>query len=306
ATHLLHAALRKVLGPHVLQRGSLVAPDRLRFDFSHPRPMTAEELRAVEEEANRAILADLDVCIDFLGYREAVGRGAMALFGEKYGEVVRMISVPGVSMELCGGTHVRHTGEIGMLRIVSETGIAAGIRRIEAVTGEMAYRRALEQEETLRRAAALLKTAPDNLLRRLEQLVEENRELVRRLERARAPAELVAVLNAEERNGVHILKGRVPGAHSSEDLRPVADFLRQSRRNTIGLLSTEDGRSLLTVVTRDVEQRVSAGELARLIGGSTGGGGGGRSHMAQAGIGDPERFEEAVEKTLDFLLPRSA
>src|SRR5690606_24515715 len=186
ATHLLHAALRKVLGTHVVQRGSLVAPDRLRFDFSHPRPMTPEEIRQVEEEVNRAIFADQDVCADYMGYREAVDRGAMALFGEKYGDVVRVIEVPGVSLELCGGTHVRHTGEIGLFRIVSESGVASGVRRIEAVTGSASYRRVLEQEARLRDAAALLKTSPDNLLRRIEQLLESNRELERQLEKARA------------------------------------------------------------------------------------------------------------------------
>src|SRR5690606_23946516 len=125
ATHLLHAALRKVLGTHVLQRGSLVAPDRLRFDFSHPRPLTAEEIREVEDEVNRAILAEVNVCADYMGYQEAVGKGAMALFGEKYADVVRVISIPGVSMELCGGTHVRHTGTIKLFRITAETGVAS-------------------------------------------------------------------------------------------------------------------------------------------------------------------------------------
>ena len=145
ATHLLHAALRNVLGTHVLQRGSLVTPDRLRFDFSHPKPMSADEIRKVEEQVNRAILDDHPVRIDFTTYPEAVKKGAMALFGEKYGDVVRLVQIPGVSMELCGGTHVRHTGEIGLFRIVQETGVASGVRRVEAVTGSAAYRRAVAQ-----------------------------------------------------------------------------------------------------------------------------------------------------------------
>src|SRR5690606_26661439 len=144
ATHLLHAALRRVLGDHVLQQGSLVAPDRLRFDFLHTGPMTPEQINEVERLVNEAIWANYEVCTHQLPYAEAIKRGAMALFSEKYGDVVRVVEVPGVSMELCGGTHVRTTGQIGAFRIVSETGVAAGVRRVEAVTGPEAYARALE------------------------------------------------------------------------------------------------------------------------------------------------------------------
>ena len=302
ATHLLHAALRKVLGTHVVQRGSLVAPDRLRFDFSHPRPLTPEEVRQVEDEVNRAILADEDVCIDYMAYPQAIAKGAMALFGEKYGDVVRVVDIPGVSIELCGGTHVRHTGEIGLFRIVSESGVAAGVRRIEAVTGSVAYRRAVEQEEVLRRAAALLKTAPDNLLRRLEQLVEENRALERQLERARSQgaADLVGQLieRAAAVDGGRVVATEVEVA-STEELRALGDRLRERLKSGAAVLAGRlpDKVSLLAVVTDDLIGRgVRADRLVRQVAEITGGSGGGRPHMAQGGVGDPARVQEALAR----------
>jgi alanyl-tRNA synthetase len=302
ATHLLHAALRKILGSHVVQRGSLVAPDRLRFDFSHPRPVTPEELRQVEDEVNRGILADTDVCVDFMGYPEAVGKGAMALFGEKYGDVVRTISIPGVSMELCGGTHVRHTAEIGLFRITHETGVAAGVRRIEAVTGPVAYRRAVDQEETLRRAAALLKTAPDLLLRRVEQLVEENRELERQLQRARASgsADLIGQLlgAAETIDGARVLATEVEVA-SADELRQLGDRLRERLGSGAAVLAARfpEKTALFAVATDDMVSRgLRADRLVREVAMLTGGSGGGRPHMAQGGVGDPAKLAEALTR----------
>jgi alanyl-tRNA synthetase len=303
ATHLLHAALRRVLGPHVLQRGSLVAPDRLRFDFSHPRPMTAEELREVEEEVNRAILADEDVCVDYMGYQEAVGRGAMALFGEKYGDVVRVIEVPGVSMELCGGTHVRHTGEIGIFRIVSETGVASGVRRIEAVTGSAAYRRVLAQEELLNRAASVLRTTPDNLVRRVEQLVEENRDLERRLERAmtHGAGDVVGsmVSAAAMVDGTRVVATEVDVA-SPDELRILGDRLRERLGSGVAVLAARfpEKTALFAVVTDDlIGKGVRADRVVREVAQLTGGSGGGRPHMAQGGVGDPAQVEMALGRT---------
>ncbi|HEX6938457.1 MAG TPA: alanine--tRNA ligase [Longimicrobiales bacterium] len=300
ATHLLHAALRKVLGTHVLQRGSLVAPDRLRFDFSHPRPMTPEEIRRVEDEVNRAILADEDVCIDFMGYPDAVARGAMALFGEKYGDVVRVVEVPGVSMELCGGTHVRHTGEIGLFRIVGETGVASGVRRIEAVTGSAAYRRALEQEATLHEAASLLRTTPDHLPRRIEQLLEENRELERQLERARAAgaADVVGQLldGAAAVDGARVVATEVDVA-TADELRALGDRLRERLGSGAAVLAARfpEKTALFAVVTDDlVAKGVRADRLVREVAQVTGGSGGGRPHMAQGGVGDPAKVGEAL------------
>ena len=302
ATHLLHAALRKVLGDHVLQRGSLVSPDRLRFDFSHPQPVTDEELRRIEDEVNRAILANTDVCMDYLGYQEALGRGAMALFGEKYGDVVRVIEIPGVSMELCGGTHVRHTAEIGLFRITAETGVASGVRRIEAVTGPAAYRRTLEQEATLRAAAELLKTSPDRLVHRVEQLVEENRELERQLQRARAQGagDLVGQLldGAETLDGARVVAAEVEVA-TIDELRALGDRLRERIGTGAAVLAARfpEKSALFAVVTDDlIKKGVRADRLVREVAQVTGGSGGGRPHMAQGGVGDPDRVPEALAK----------
>ncbi|HUG42148.1 MAG TPA: alanine--tRNA ligase [Longimicrobiales bacterium] len=307
ATHLLHAALRKVLGTHVLQRGSLVAPDRLRFDFSHPSPMTAEETRRVEEEVNAAILEDQDVCVDFLGYDEAIRKGAMALFGEKYGDVVRMISVPGVSMELCGGTHVRHTGEIGLFRIVGETGTGAGVRRIEAVTGREAYRMTVRQDRLLREAAEALRTPPDMLLRRIEQLQADNRELERQLERARSQgaSDVVGRLvdGAMTVDGARIVAEEVEVADQAE-LRTLGDQLRDRLGSGVVVLAarSDDRMALFAVVTDDLIGRgVRADRVIRRIAELTGGSGGGRPHMAQGGVGDPARVADALRHAPEIV-----
>jgi alanyl-tRNA synthetase len=307
ATHLLHAALRTVLGTHVVQRGSLVAPDRLRFDFAHPRPLTQEELRRVEDEVNAGILEDYDVVIQQMAQAEAIGRGAMALFGEKYGDVVRVVSIPGVSMELCGGTHARHTGEIGLFRIVSETGVAAGVRRIEAVTGTEAYRKAIETDAMLERAAALVRTTPDSLVRRLEQVAEENRELKRRLERARQSGggdrvtELLA--SATSVDGMRVIASSVD-AEGPDDLRALGDRLRERLGSGAAVLAAaQEGRvSLLCVVTDDLPGRgVRANDLIRQIAAAAGGSGGGKAHMAQGGAGDAAKVEEALRQTVDIV-----
>ena len=307
ATHLLHAALRKALGTHVLQRGSLVAPDRLRFDFSHPAPMTPEEIRRVEAEVNEAILEDQDVCIDFLGYDEAIRRGAMALFGEKYGDVVRMISVPGVSMELCGGTHVRHTGEIGLFRIVSETGTGAGVRRIEAVTGREAYRLTVRQEEVLRQASEALRTPPDMILRRIEQLQSEHRELERQLERARrqGSSDVVGRLveGAKAVDGARVVAEQVEVADQDE-LRALGDQLRERLQSGVVVLAAKSAErtALFAVVTDDLIGRgVRADRVVRRIAELTGGSGGGRPHMAQGGVGDPARVADALEQAAGIV-----
>jgi alanyl-tRNA synthetase len=307
ATHLLHAALRNVLGDHVLQRGSLVAPDRLRFDFSHPRPMTPDEIRAVEEQVNAGILQDVDVVIEERPYAEAITMGAMALFGEKYGDVVRVVMVPGISTELCGGTHVRHTGDIGLFRIVGETGVAAGIRRVEAVTGSVAYRRAVQKEDLLNQAAAAVKTTPDTLMRRLEQLLEENRELRRQLEKARqsGSADVVGDLisGAEQVNGARIIAREIE-AESADELRGIGDRLRDRLGSGAALIAArQDERvSLIAVVTDDLISRgVKAGDLVREVAKATGGSGGGRPHMAQGGVGDASKLDGALKRVPELV-----
>jgi alanyl-tRNA synthetase len=307
ATHLLHAALRGTLGEHVMQRGSLVTSDRLRFDFSHPRPLTAAEIRDVEDAVNEGVLADADVCIDHVAYPEAVKRGAMALFGEKYGDVVRVVSIPGVSMELCGGTHVRHTGEIGLFRIVSESGVAAGVRRIEAVTGREAYRRDVAHEETLRAAAALLRTPPENLLRRVEQIVEENRALSRQLERVRqeGAGDLVGELlsGADDVAGAAVVAREIEVA-SAEELRRLGDRLRERLGSGAAVIAARlpDKVALLAVVTDDLIGRgLRADALVREVARATGGSGGGRPHLAQGGVGDAARLADALARTPELV-----
>ena len=307
ATHLLHAALRSVLGDHVLQRGSLVAPDRLRFDFSHPEPMTPAELRDVENRVNEAILTDQDVCVDYLGYDEAIQQGAMALFGEKYGDQVRMISIPGVSMELCGGTHVRRTGAIGLFRIVSETGTGAGVRRVEAVTGRQAYRQVVEHEELLQEAAGLLRSPPEMLVRKIEQLQSEARELEKQLDRARrqGAADVVGQLveDAAEVEGARVVAREVE-VGDQDELRGLGDQLRDRLGSGVVVLAARAGdrTSLFAVVTDDLISRgVRADAVVREVAQRTGASGGGRPHMAQGGVGDPEKLPEALGSAAEVV-----
>ncbi|HEX8429680.1 MAG TPA: alanine--tRNA ligase, partial [Longimicrobium sp.] len=257
ATHLLHAALRAVLGEHVHQMGSLVSPERLRFDFAHGGPMSPEEVSEVEGRVNRAIWANTVVNQEEMGYQDAIRRGAMALFSEKYGDTVRVIDIPGVSMELCGGTHVRTTGQIGLFRIVSESGVAAGVRRIEAVTGPGAFDRVRRDEATLREAAALLKTREENLVPRLQQILGEQRELQRSLERARAQGgggDVVGKLleGATQLDGARVIAAVVEVADADE-LRALGDRLRERLGSGVAILAAEVGErtSIFAVATDD-------------------------------------------------------
>jgi len=307
ATHLLHAALRDELGTHVQQRGSLVAPDRLRFDFAHMRPMTPEEVRRIEDVVNMNVLEDFEVTTEILPHAEAVERGAMALFGEKYGDTVRVVCVPGVSMELCGGTHARHTGEIGLFRVVSESGVAAGVRRIEAVTGTQAYRRAVEHDELLEKAASLVKTTPDALVRKIEQITEEAKDLRKQLERARQVgakdqvSELIE--SAMSVDGMRVIATSIDGGDPGE-LRVLGDKLRERIGSGAAILvSRRDDRvSLLVVVTDDLPGRgVRADRLVREITAITGGSGGGRADMAQGGVADGSKVDEALARAADIV-----
>ena len=309
ATHLLHAALRQVLGEHVHQRGSLVAPDRLRFDFSHSGPMTADEISRVEEIVNRAIWRNAPVEQRQMGYREAIDRGAMALFSEKYGDQVRVIEIPGFSMELCGGTHVRTTGQIGLFRIVSESGVQAGVRRVEAVTGPGAFDLVRRDERTLREAAGLLKTREDNLLPRLQQVVEQNRDLQRQLEKARASGGGDAVQTfidgATLVDGVRVVV--VDGAFDSvEGMKALGDELREKMGSGVAVLAeTKGGKPMLVAVVTDdlIGRGVRADAVVREVASLVGGKGGGKPHMAQAGVGDPSAIPAALERVVEIVRP---
>jgi alanyl-tRNA synthetase len=315
ATHLLHAALSEVLGEHVVQRGSLVAPDRLRFDFAHTAPMTAEERRRVEEIVNRRIWEDHPVEIGHRSYREAVADGAMALFGEKYGDEVRVVDIPGVSMELCGGTHARHTGEIGLFRIVSESGVAAGVRRIEALTGPGAFRYLTERERALEEVAEILRTKPDNLTQRAERLLAEKVELETLLAELRSgggAGEREVVSQSYDLGGgasTRYLAIRLK-ARDADDARSWGDAFLAAGESGVAVVAAElpdDKQALFAFVTDDlIAKGVRADAVVRDVAGVVGGKGGGRPHLAQAGVGDPERLDEALalgaEKVRERLL----
>ncbi|MGC8668970.1 MAG: alanine--tRNA ligase [Chthonomonadales bacterium] len=299
ATHLLHAALREVLGKHVHQKGSLVAPDRLRFDFTHTHPVSRQELDAVEEVVNRRILEDLPVVVhEDLPIAEARRHGAMALFGEKYGTHVRMIEVPGVSAELCGGTHLNRTAQVGLFKILMETGVAAGVRRIEAVTGEAAYRHVRRQEEILAEAAALLKTHPADLPAAVGKLIQSRAELEKQVRQMRAaPLQEPVELATTRVNGIAVVTGRLPET-TSEALAALADRTAQEHKSAVVVLAApSQGKVLFTAkVTRDlVNQGIHAGNLVREVARIAGGGGGGRADFAQAGGRDLSKLDEALE-----------
>ena len=304
ATHLLHAALRNRLGEHVQQAGSLVAPDRLRFDFSHRGPLTPAERADIEAEVTEAILGNHDVDASERGYDEAIAAGAMALFGEKYGDIVRVIEVPGLSLELCGGTHVRTTGQIGTFRIVSETGVAAGIRRVEAVTGQGAYRRELERDRLLTELAARLRCQPADLATRMDRLLEERDALAEEVRGRRGDAAerqletLLAGAGATGANGARFVSGRLE-VPAGTDLGALGDRLRGGMGSGAAVVHVvfqdEDRHAFISVVSDDlIRLGVKAGDLVRVSSRATGSGGGGGARFAQGGVGDPSRTEDGL------------
>ena len=311
ATHLLHAALRDALGDHVHQAGSLVTPDRLRFDFTHHGPLRPEALEAIELAVNRGIWASIDVRTEQKGYQEAVADGAMALFGEKYGDVVRVVTIKGLSVELCGGTHVRNTGQIALFKILSETGVAAGVRRIEAVTGPKAFEFFRERERTLERVGELLKATPDTAIKRVQALLAERKQLEQRLEQAMKGGgdqvrDLVAA--AATMNGFRLVASMVTAA-DGKILQALGDAVREQLGSGVAALGAtfEDGKSaLLVVATDDARDRgLRADVVIKELAAVAGGRGGGKPHMAQAGVPDAARLPDAfaaLERTVRSLL----
>ena len=307
ATHLLHAALRNHLGAHVTQKGSLVAPDRLRFDVSHPRAVTRDELALVERDVNQQIRVNADVRTGQMTPDEAVEQGALALFGEKYGDEVRVVSMgdggadESFSTELCGGTHVRQTGDIGAFTIVGESAVAAGVRRIEALTGAAALEYFHAQDGQLRAAADLLKTTPADLPERIGALLEERKKLERDLSQAR---QAIALGGSEKGGddgiaqiaGVEFLGRRLDGVPAKE-LRPMVDAAKQKLgTGVVAFVAVNEGKAALTIgVTDDLTERLSAVDLVRVGAAAVGGkGGGGRPDMAQAGGPDGEKADAAL------------
>ena len=313
ATHLLHEALRETLGDHVAQKGSLVAPERLRFDFSHPKPISEEELRKVENIANEIILQNSPVVTRLMAVDDAIEAGAMALFGEKYGDEVRVVSMGTAtqgdkagktySLELCGGTHVRQTGDIGLVRIVSEGAVAAGVRRMEALTGEAARLYLEEQDERVKAIASALKTTPSEALERVNSLLDERRKLEKELTEARKKLALSGGSSKADNetktiNGVQFMGRSVTGV-APKDLKPLADEGKKALGSGIVAFIgvSEDGKaSAVVAVTEDLTSRFSAVDLVRVASSALGGqGGGGRPDMAQAGGPDGSKADEALE-----------
>jgi alanyl-tRNA synthetase len=300
ATHLLHAALRQVLGDHVQQKGSLVDPERLRFDFSHFEPITREQLNEIERLVNREIRANHLVETRIMSLDDAREAGAMALFGEKYSDQVRVLSMGGFSTELCGGTHVKSVGDIGLFKIIAEGGVASGVRRIEAITGDAAVRWVEEEEDRLHRLAQLVKAGRDDLDAKVAQVVERNRKLEKELEQLKAKLASAAgsdlADSAVEVNGARILAAALDGA-DPKSLRDTLDQLKNKLKSAVILLAAVNGDkvSLVAGVTGDLTDRVKAGDLVKLAAEKVGGRGGGRPDMAQAGGNDPAGVPAALE-----------
>jgi alanyl-tRNA synthetase len=313
ATHLLHEALRQVLGDHVAQKGSLVAPDRLRFDISHPKPISAAELERVEDIANDIVLQNSPVTTRLMAVDDAIASGARALFGEKYGDEVRVVAMGedrqgggntmGWSVELCGGTHVRRTGDIGLISVVGEAGVAAGVRRIEALTGTAARKAAHHVGELAKTAAAELKVSVEDLPSRLAQVVDERRKLERELSEAKKKLAMGGGARSEGADGVRMvgdikLMARSVSGIDIKDLKSLADEgKKQLGSGVVALVATsEDGKASIVVgVTPDLVARISAVDLVRKASAVLGGkGGGGKPDMAQAGGPDGSKADDAL------------
>jgi alanyl-tRNA synthetase len=300
ATHLLHAALRQVLGPHVKQAGSLVAPDRLRFDFVHFSPLTREQLLNIEQIVNKHVLKNTPVETVVKPTQEAIATGAMALFGEKYGDRVRVVSVPGFSMELCGGTHVQATGDIGLFAIVAESGVAAGTRRIEAITGTDSLKAFHAQRDIVNSLAQSLNTRPEELAAKIAALQEETRRVARELQQAKMKAAMGG--GADQRDettevaGITLVAREVSGV-DKDGLRGLVDQHRSRiKSGVVVLASPSDGKvSIVVGVTPDLTKKVPAGQIVKQLAPIVGGGGGGRPDFAEAGGKDPSKIGEMLE-----------
>jgi alanyl-tRNA synthetase len=306
ATHLLHAALRQVLGTHVKQAGSVVEPGRLRFDFTHYAAMDRAEIEEVERLANQQILKNTPVETRVMALDEAIAAGAMALFGEKYGEEVRVVSVPGFSRELCGGTHVSRTGDIGVCKIVYEGSISAGVRRMEAITGEAALRQYQESTDAVRRMAGLMRASEPELIEHVEKLLATERALEKQVEQLKNQLAQAAAAGLEAQahtvGGAQVLAARVDGMNRQQ-MRSLADSLRNKWKSAVVVLASADdsGVAIVTAVTKDLTAKVHAGKLAGAVAQAVGGKGGGRPDMAEGGGKDAAALDAALASVLADL-----
>ncbi len=311
ATHLLHAALREVLGSHVVQKGSLVAPDRLRFDFSHYSGVTPEELQRIEAIVNTEVRRNADAETRVMDFDAAVAAGAMALFGEKYEDKVRVLRIGAYSTELCGGTHVRRAGDIGLFKIVSEGGVAAGVRRIEAVTGQGAYQYVVETDHKLRDVAGLVRGSRDDVEDKVKQLLERARRMEKEI--AQLKEKLASGsgrdLAAEAMTigaGVKLVAATIDGADAAA-LRTTVDQLKNRLGSAIIVLGSpagDDKVALIAGVTDDLTARVKAGDIVNHVAKQVGGKGGGRADLAQAGGTQPANLAAALGGLAAWLAPQ--
>jgi alanyl-tRNA synthetase len=311
ATHLLHAALRQLLGRHVQQKGSLVAPDRLRFDFSHTQPVTPAELAAIEQLVNATIRRNEPAETRVMALEEAVAAGAMSLFGEKYESDVRVLSIGDFSMELCGGTHVARAGDIGLFKIISESGVAAGVRRIEAVTGQAAYDHVVRTEQVLRDVASMLRGSREDVDEKVRELVERSRRLEKEVQQLKSKlasgqsGDLSA--QAKDVGGIKVLAAQVDGA-DAKSLRDAVDQLRSKLGSSVIVLaSVKEGKIVLVAgVSADIVARYQAGEIVGKVAAQVGGRGGGRADFAQAGGTQPENLAAALAAVPDLVRDRQS
>jgi alanyl-tRNA synthetase len=301
ATHLLHAALREVLGKHVAQKGSLVEPARLRFDFSHNEPVKADLLQRIEALVNEQIRLNQVAETDVMSYDDALNSGAVALFGEKYGDEVRVLKLGDFSVELCGGTHVARTGDIGLFRIVAETGIASGVRRIEAITGERALASVNDDSAALAGMAGLVKGSRADVADKVRQLVDKNRALEKELKALRSKLAQSSgqdlASGATEIGGIQVLAARLDDDTDAGALREIVDRMKDKLGTAVVVVgaATADGKVRLAAgVTKNATDRIRAGDLIREIAGQVGGKGGGRPDFAQAGGTDPAGLDKAL------------
>jgi alanyl-tRNA synthetase len=306
ATHLLHAALRQVLGDHVTQKGSLVSAERLRFDFAHFEPMTAEEIKIIERIVNQQIRHNAAVTADVMSKEDAINAGAMALFGEKYGDEVRVLKIGDFSTELCGGVHAKRAGDIGLFKIISETGVASGVRRIEAITGEAAIQWLEGREKAMTVIASVVKSSPEAAAEKVQQLMDKNKSLEKELERLQsklassAGGELAG--QAVEVDGIKVLAVKLDGVEP----KAMTDLLDQLKNKLLSaaivLATVKDGKvTLIAGVTKDQTARVKAGDLVNVVATQVGGKGGGRPDMARAGGTEPEKLEQALQQVPEWV-----
>ncbi|GFO71278.1 alanyl-tRNA synthetase [Bathymodiolus japonicus methanotrophic gill symbiont] len=306
ATHLLHAALRQVLGDHVTQKGSLVNAERLRFDFSHFEPMTADEIKIIERMVNQQIRHNAEVTADIMSKDEAINAGAMALFGEKYGDEVRVLKIGDFSTELCGGIHVQRAGDIGLFKIISETGVASGVRRVEAIAGEAAIQWLESREKTINEISSVVKAAPEAAAEKVQQLVDKSKLLEKELERLQA--KLASSAGGELANQAVDIDGIQVLAIKLDDVEPkamvdVLDQLKNKLGSAAIVLATvsKDKVNLIAGVTKEQTKRLKAGDLVNSVASQVGGKGGGRPDMARAGGSEPDKLDVALKQVPEWV-----